>query len=174
MSFRVAFDLKLTPGDPAWRAIEAMIPTTDRGPDLSPLPVPSAGDLRPPIAAAPQAAVFLSYAREDHERARYLVDQFTAHGLRVFWDREIQAGSHYRRVIQDALNAAKCVVVLWSAASVESSWVQDEATSAADRHILIPALLEDVHPPIGLRSLQCVDLRTWTMSPGDGGAVEHS
>lgn len=160
---RIALTLNVRPGDSSWSAVEDMVRASESDPRDVPLPIPS---------SAGRHEVFLSYAREDQARASALVKRLTAHGWRVFWDRDIPAGRRYDHVISDALEAAKCVVVLWSRASVKSRWVFDEAKSGIDRDVLIPALLEDVQPPLGFRSLQCVDLQSWAISPSDGTAVE--
>ena len=41
--------------------------------------------------------VFVSYAREDKERARRLVEQLESHGLAVWWDQEIATGQGWLR-----------------------------------------------------------------------------
>src|SRR6185369_5725138 len=53
---------------------------------------------------------------------------------------------------------AKAVVVLWSASSGKSNWVQDEAAFARDRQRLVPISIDGSEPPLGFRQLQCVDL----------------
>jgi energy-coupling factor transporter ATP-binding protein EcfA2 len=172
---RVALELKIEPKHVEWRAIEAMIPTGDEHsgdalrpamwvePPMRSIPVPAA--IEPPMRQPPPSAehgdVFLSYAREDLACAHELVRRLSRDGYRVFWDRDIPAGRRYARVIRDALEAAKCVVVLWSSASVESDWVWDEANFGAKRDILIPVLLEEVDVPLGFGSRQCVDIRAW-------------
>ena len=73
------------------------------------------------------ADIFLSYAREDRAGAERIAQALAGRGYNVWWDRDIPAGPSYTQVIEQALTSAKCVLVLWSAASVASSWVQDEA-----------------------------------------------
>ena len=105
--------------------------------------------------------IFLSYASEDRDRVRLVADGLTASGLSVWWDRHLPAGRTYIHEIGKALRAARCVVVLWSRASVESDWVLEEATDARSRKVLLPALIEDVHPPVGFATLHAVDLIHW-------------
>ena len=40
-------------------------------------------------------------------------------GHEVFWDRRMEAGAEWNEEIQAALRRARCVLVLWSAASEE-------------------------------------------------------
>jgi len=61
--------------------------------------------------------IFISYASEDRERARLLADALSQNGWSVWWDRTIPPGKEFDQVIEEALDAAKCVVVLWSKTS---------------------------------------------------------
>lgn len=47
----------------------------------------------------------------------------------MWWDRTIPPGSTFDRVIEQALDSARCVVVLWSATSAASDWVKTEAAA---------------------------------------------
>ncbi len=109
------------------------------------------------------ARVFLSYARADADAAKRLAELVARAGHEVWWDREIQGGSRFSNEIDKALSNAEAVVVLWSAASLESAWVQDEAAEGRDSGRLVPVLLEQVRPPLGFRqyqSIDCTDLDT--------------
>src|SRR6476659_10238667 len=88
--------------------------------------------------------VFISYASEDRPKVESLANALGSHGWTVWWDSQIPGGTSWREKIQEARREAKCVVVLWSTASVESDWVLTEAEEGRKRAILIPALLEDV------------------------------
>jgi hypothetical protein len=100
--------------------------------------------------------VFLSYAHQDLNRVKRIVAACEARGWTVFWDRTIPAGKTWREVVGKALDEARCVVVVWSSASLKSHWVQEEADEGRERGILIPVLLEDVKPPMGFRNLQAI------------------
>jgi hypothetical protein len=114
--------------------------------------------------------VFLSYASQDRETARALAAALGDRGWSVFWDRTIPPGREFDVVIGEALQAARCVVVLWSTASVGSRWVKEEAEDAATRNILVPAVLDDVSPPLGFRRLQAARLAGW---PADTRATHE-
>ena len=107
------------------------------------------------------AEVFVSYASADRDKAKQLADALAARGYSVWWDRTIPPGRVFDEVIQEALNAAQCVVVLWSKASVASNWVKTEAAEAANRNILVPALIENVAPPIEFKRIQAANLLGW-------------
>lgn len=76
--------------------------------------------MTPPASSVPRqpADVFLSYKREDEARAARLVKAFEIHGLSVWWDRTLPAGENWSSEIDLALDAARCVVTLWTEGSV--------------------------------------------------------
>lgn len=113
--------------------------------------------------------IFLSYAREDLERARALAEALEGLGWEVFWDRKIPTGSTWPKHIGEKLEKARCVVVAWTAASVGRRFVREEAEDADERGVLRPVRFEDVKPPLGLRSVQAADLIAWD---GDKEAPE--
>lgn len=68
--------------------------------------------------------VFLSYSHNDLAAARRFAEAFEREGLTVWWDAALRSGEAFDSVIEAALEAAKAVVVLWSATSVQSRWVR--------------------------------------------------
>ena len=64
------------------------------------------------------ADIFISYASEDRSRVEPLAHSLEDHGWSVWWDRTIPPGKSFDQVIQEAITAAKCVVVLWSEKSI--------------------------------------------------------
>ena len=111
------------------------------------------------------AKVFLSYAREDAAAARQLAESIGRAGHDVWWDSHIKGGSRFSTEIDRELKTAQAVVVLWSQASVESAWVQDEAAEGRDSGRLVPVTLGGSRPPLGFRQFHTVDFGTWN---GDG------
>lgn len=105
--------------------------------------------------------VFVSYASEDRDRAGQLAQALGARGWSVWWDRKIIAGQAFDQAIERELETARCVVVLWSAHSVDSEWVKNEAAVAAERGVLIPALIDGVRLPLEFRRKQTADLVNW-------------
>jgi hypothetical protein len=105
--------------------------------------------------------IFISYASADRDRARVLAQALTEHGFSVWWDRTIPPGRQFDEVIEEALDAARCVVVLWSTTSVASTWVKTEAAEAMRRKILVPVLIDGVKIPLEFRRLQAADLSLW-------------
>ena len=82
--------------------------------------------------------IFVSYASEDRERIKALVVELERQGWSVWWDRDMHAGPSFASVIQEQIEQALCVIVVWSEASIRSHWVQDEATEGRDRERACP------------------------------------
>jgi hypothetical protein len=109
------------------------------------------------------ADVFVSYRREDEPRVANLVQVLERAGLGVFWDRRIPPGASWRHTIDRELDAARCVLVVWSRASVlpAGDFVHDEATRGKTRGVLLPVRIDDVAPPIGFGEVHAGDLIDW-------------
>ncbi|MEQ7873282.1 TIR domain-containing protein [Sphingomonas sp. ASV193] len=105
--------------------------------------------------------LFLSYAHADEARARRLANVLTSAGYQLWWDALIEGGAAFATSIEQALETADVVVVLWSAASAKSDWVRDEAARGRDRHRLVPLSLDGTLPPLGFRQYQQIDLSQW-------------
>jgi len=106
------------------------------------------------------ASVFLSYDHDDADRAETIALALEKAGHSVWWDFHVRGGQQFSKVIEDALKAADVVVVLWSANSVESGWVRDEAAVGRDSGRLVPASIDGTQPPLGFRQFQTIDLST--------------
>ena len=124
--------------------------------------MPSDDDSQP----ASRPSVFLSYTRGDQTRARQVIDLLEAHGFDVWWDGRLEGGENYLQTTETALETADCVVVLWSAAAVESHWVRDEAQRGRERGCLVPLTIDGTMAPLGFRQFQLLDISGW-----DGAAT---
>ncbi len=111
--------------------------------------------------------IFISYAAEDRIQAQQLAAALGARGWDVWWDREIPLGKSFDEVIEKAIAQAKCVIVLWSALSVASEWVRNEASEGKRRGILVPVFLEHVEAPLAFRLLNGADLSEWSGNARD-------
>jgi hypothetical protein len=88
-------------------------------------------------------------------------------GHDVWWDHDIEAGKDFGTEIQQALDRAACVVVLWSQESVKSRWVLDESEEGLQKERLVPVLIDDVKPPMGYRRIEAANLAGWSGSQDD-------
>lgn len=107
------------------------------------------------------AQVFLSYDRADANRARPIALALEKAGHAVWWDPHIRGGEQFSKAIDEALSRADAVVVLWSAHSIDSTWVRDEAAAGRDSGRLVPVLIDAVQPPLGFRQYQSIDMSAW-------------
>jgi hypothetical protein len=101
---------------------------------------------------------FISYAHANRDLAHAIAEQLTAVGASVWWDRELIGGQEFGAVIERELNAAACVVVLWTEESITRRFVRDEADVAIEHRKLIPIAGEGVNPPLGFRGIQLIRL----------------
>ena len=106
-------------------------------------------------------SVFLSYSREDRARALPVIKALEAEGFKVWWDGLLEGGTSFARTTETALETSDAVVVLWSAKSVQSHWVRDEATRGRDRGCMVPVSIDGTNPPLGFRQIQYIDLSNW-------------
>ncbi|MEL6860023.1 MAG: TIR domain-containing protein [Pseudomonadota bacterium] len=116
--------------------------------------------------------VFVSYSRGDRERAIPIIRLLEMAGFAVWWDGKLEVGERYLETTEHALETAKAVVVLWSATSIGSDWVRDEAMSGRDRKCLVPVSIDGSMPPLGFRQIQTVDLSQWNQRTDAKEATE--
>jgi len=108
------------------------------------------------------AKLFLSYSRKDAVRAQRFCDWLEREGHDVWRDNDdIGGGASFSVEIEKALKDCDAVLVLWSAASVQSAWVRDEAAFGRDKSKLIPFTLDGTEPPLGFRQFQTIDIAKW-------------
>jgi len=118
------------------------------------------------------ADVFVSYARADKARVAPLVAAIEAKGWSVWWDPEISPGQEFDDQIDAEIEAAKAVLVVWTAVSVVSRWVRGEAREAAERNILVPVRFEQARLPMDVRAIHTTDLDGWNEDPASPPAQE--
>lgn len=106
--------------------------------------------------------VFVSYALADRQRIEPLVKALAAR-FNVWYDRGIEAGEMWRQTLTDQLDSARCVVVLWTTASVKREFIWSEVERVKDRGVLIPVKLDSkARIPLGFDQMQHIDLTSWT------------
>jgi hypothetical protein len=90
------------------------------------------------------SSVFVSYARRDWPVAEALVKELQARGFDVWWDRELVAGGAFQSQLAEKLDAARAVIVIWSAHAARSDWVIGEARRALEAGKLLATRLPNV------------------------------
>ena len=111
--------------------------------------------------------IFLSYSKEDKSIAKKIALGLENNGFKVWWDIEIPTGHTWDSEIEKAIENCKCVVVLWSKASINSEWVRIEAAEGKKKNILIPVRIEEVEPPLAFRRRQYINLTGWSKKTSD-------
>ena len=106
--------------------------------------------------------VFISYKNEDRARAQQVRGSLKlALGCDLWWDQNLQTGGQWNERLDQALQSAASVVVLWSKRSCESPWVQQEAAIAKVLGVLAPAVIDDCEIPPPYRGIQAARLQDW-------------
>lgn len=122
------------------------------------------------------ADVFLSYARPSADVAKRVAAGLRSAGFSVWFDEHLPAHRVYSEVIEEQLEAARAVVVLWSNQAAASQWVRSEANRARETGRLVQVRVDDARLPMPFDQIQCADLRGWLGDPGSPGwqSVESS
>lgn len=107
------------------------------------------------------ADIFLSYAREDYNRAKSLAAALEKQGWSVFWDSNLLAGQNFHDEIEKEIKNASCMIVAWSETSRDKDWVIGEATEGRKRNILVPILFDLVNPPINFTRIHAENFVEW-------------
>lgn len=102
--------------------------------------------------------VFISYKREERERCAEIYERLKALKLEVWFDARLEPGTRFDDEIEQAIRAARAVLVLWSPAAARSEWIRNEATVGKSRNVLSSAFIQPVELPIAFLSTQTEDL----------------
>jgi adenylate cyclase len=105
--------------------------------------------------------LFISYARSDEDAAIAIAKALQARGYEVWRDDQLPAHRAYAEVIEERLQEADAVVVLWSVEAAKSQWVRAEADAARSAGSLVQVRLDDTIPPLPFNQIQCADLMNW-------------
>jgi TIR domain len=124
--------------------------------------------------------VFLAYRSVDAERANTVRTKLEALGVPLFIDHKLISGDDYIRVINEQLDAAVAVLVLWTAAAVDMSspsgaanFVLSEAERGFSRGILVAATFDKLvlsHLPVPFNRFQAPDVSDWI---ANGASAKH-
>jgi adenylate cyclase len=109
--------------------------------------------------------IFISYARSTEREARAIGEALRGLGYGVWRDDELPAHRAYAEVIEERLQAAKVVVVVWSAEAVRSEWVQSEADTARTEHKLVQLTVDGAKLPRPFDRIQCAEMIGWNGDP---------
>lgn len=105
--------------------------------------------------------IFISYARSTAAQAQAIADALRALGYGVWRDDELPPHRAYAEVIEERLQAAKAVLVIWSAEAVKSEWVQSEADRGRAARKLVQLRVDDAPLPMPFDRIQCAEMTGW-------------
>lgn len=100
--------------------------------------------------------VFISYATEDRDTAREIVERLISEGFNPWYDQDLLPGQHWENEIESNQKDADVVIILLSRKSVDKrGFVQREAAAAVRKLddqlpgdiYIIPVRLDDCAPP---------------------------
>lgn len=92
------------------------------------------------------ADVFISYSQQSKSSAEALAEALSDRGIEVWWDTRLTSGQRFDDVIRGELEQADAAIVIWSPASVASSYVKMEAGIAFGWDKLITVRTDEVAP----------------------------
>jgi hypothetical protein len=107
------------------------------------------------------ADVFVSYSRVNRDRIVTVSDNLEETGYSVWWDRALAPGDDYALLIEEQIDASKCVIVAWSDTARQSLWVRAEANEALDAGKLVQINLDKTRLPLPYSALNFVDFSAW-------------
>ena len=103
--------------------------------------------------------VFICYSREDEDFVIKLAENLKSQGVSIWLDQwDIPAGANWDRTIEKALKECAHLLLVLSASSVKSDYVQGEWLSALDEEkVVVPILYQPCDLPIRLKPIQYID-----------------
>src|SRR5262249_36897111 len=115
----------------------------------------------PGIGGTGVAEVFISYSRGQRERVKVINDKLSALKLQVWFDAALVAGETFGDEIEREIKAARCVLVCWTQAGIDSKWVRGEARLADAGKKIGTCMLEptELQPPFN--EIHTEDLTHW-------------
>ncbi|HZC37049.1 MAG TPA: toll/interleukin-1 receptor domain-containing protein, partial [Sphingomicrobium sp.] len=113
------------------------------------------------------ADVFVSYARADERVARTIAEHLMGSGFSAWWDSDLLPHNSFASVIEQEIQSARAVLVIWSQASIKSQWVRAEAELARGEGKLIQVAIDRSPIPLPFNQYQTADLRHWRGDPAD-------
>jgi class 3 adenylate cyclase/tetratricopeptide (TPR) repeat protein len=106
--------------------------------------------------------VFISYGRSTAKQAQAAAAALRALGFAVWLDEDLPGHRDYADVIQEQLDEAKAVVVIWSDEAVKSQWVRSEANRGREKGKLVQLTIDRAPLPMPFDQVQCLNLAGWS------------
>lgn len=112
--------------------------------------------------------VFISYKKEEADKAQRLVEALEAAGYSAVYDAtSLNLNENFADKLESLIRRARRVVVLWTEKSSASDWVRDEARLARDLDKYLGVVVEPkTDIALDLRNLHKIDLTRMTFDAG--------
>ncbi|MCG8366836.1 MAG: GUN4 domain-containing protein [Pseudanabaenales cyanobacterium] len=109
--------------------------------------------------------IFISYSRQDQAYVSKLKKALEERGLPVWWDKRIDHGEMWNRVIEEHLEQCQVFLLVMSPRSLKSRWVQNELIYASElQKPIFPILLEGKRW-LDVASIQMADVTGGKLPP---------
>lgn len=106
-------------------------------------------------------SICIIYAREEKATVQALDAALRAIGWDVWWDDYLQSDD-FPRQIEEHLETADCVLVVWSQHAVKKGWVREEARYVRDKGTpLLQIRVDNAVVPLGFGQDQLIEFRNW-------------
>lgn len=95
--------------------------------------------------------VFISYSRSDLEFVEKLVNALKEHGIDVWFDKHLRTGGDWDDRLEEEINKADHMIIIWSKRSVKSENVKNEISFAKRSNTTFhPIKIEECETPISM------------------------
>jgi hypothetical protein len=105
--------------------------------------------------------IYVSYAPEDTEKVRRIVEELEWAGLRVWYRNQPQSSAESVALMGSAIDTSRAHLVVWSKDAAASGRIQAEARATAEKGRLIASRIDAVLPPKGTKAVVYADLIDW-------------
>ncbi len=112
--------------------------------------------------------IYISYAPDDEDRVRLIVQELEWAGLKVWFRNQPNSFQEVQAMLRQRMNASACHVVVWTKNSAASGRIQNEGREGSLLRRMIAVRLDaGLIPPKGTETSFYADLADWT------GGTEH-
>ncbi|MEM6273442.1 MAG: toll/interleukin-1 receptor domain-containing protein [Bacteroidota bacterium] len=108
-----------------------------------------------------QFDIYISYAPEDQDRVRKVVEELEWAGLKVWFRNHPATAQESIDLLNQTLDTSKVHLVVWSRESAASGRIQAEARAGSLKRRLIAVRIDMVLPPKGTDAITYADLTNW-------------
>lgn len=108
-----------------------------------------------------QYDIYVSYAQEDRDKVRRIIEELEWVGLRVWWADQPTTSQESLQVLDEQMDATKVHLLVLSNNSAASGRLQAEARTGSAKGRLIAARIDPVLPPRGVKAITYADLTNW-------------